>query len=239
MKNAIVCLTRGYGNTGAYGWLIQRNKAIKEHINKENKYPLLIFHEGNIPEDHQKFIKEHSDGQNLEFIDISATWSGGYEGMCRFQTYDLWNYCAGYDNIMRIDEDCLILECPNDPFDLIVGDNVYLRSVYFAESHSETNATLPQRIMGLTGENPDEFYNNKFVYTNVSVSNVTFWLRPEMNRILKEIAYSEAQRANRWGDLPVLGSLLNIFAKGKVGHIEGLKYKHISHNNIIHSNGVD
>lgn len=236
LNNAIVALTRGYSELLKYELLIIRNQFIKKTINQDNRYPLVLFHEGNIPKSHQNYIIENSSAQNVEFIDISKSWAGGYEGMCRFQTYDIWNYCSHYDRIMRVDEDCQILEC-GDPFNM--GDNVYLRSVYFAESHSETNATLPGRIQELTGADPKDFYNDKFVYTNVGVADVKFWLEPEMNKLIKTIAHSEDQYKNRWGDLPVLGSLLNIFAKGRVGHIEGLKYKHISHNNEIVSNGVD
>jgi hypothetical protein len=60
-----------------------------------------------------------------------------------------------------------------------------------------------------------------------------------MNLLIKSIAYSDLQLYNRWGDLPVLGSLLNIYAQDKVGHIEGLSYKHLSHDNYITSNGID
>ena len=236
-NNAIVALTRGYSSINGYDSLILRNAHLKQTVNKNNQYPLILFHEGNIPKDHQDYIKEMEITQNIEFVDISSAWSGGYEGMCRFQTYDIWNFCKGFDNIMRVDEDCIIQSCGENPFEM--GNNVYLRSVYFAESHTETNATLPQKIKELTGAEPSDFYNDKFVYTNVGVANVNFWLEPEMNKLIKEIAYSDLQRANRWGDLPVLGSLLNIFAEGEVGHIEGLVYKHLSHDNVITSNGID
>ena len=236
-NNAIVALTRGYKNINGYDSLLLRNNCLKNTVNKNNEYPLVLFHEGNITLDHQNYIKERSLGQDIHFVDISKDWSGGYEGMCRFQTYDIWSYCKEFNNVMRVDEDCLIQSCGENPFDL--GDNVYLRSVYFAESHSETNATLPQRIYELTGVEPSVFYNNKFVYTNVGLANVGFWLEPKMNKLIKEIAHSDLQRANRWGDLPVLGSLLNIFAVGKVGYIDGLTYKHLSHDNVITSNGVD
>lgn len=236
MKNAIVCLTRGYHNLKAYDSLIERNKSILNFIG--DKYPLIIFHEGNIPNDHQQYIKSQTPQLHFTFVDISEVWVGGYEAMCRFQAFDVWNYCREFDYIMRIDEDCIILKCEHDPFDLI-AKNVYLRSVYFAESHSETNATLPQRIEELTGAKKEDFYNDKFVYTNVSVSSVQFWLEPKMNELLKTISCSNEQLENRWGDLPVLGSLLNIFAVGRVGYIKGLSYRHLSHNNVINCNGID
>ncbi len=230
MNNAIVTLTRGYKNESLYFALVVRNQLIKKFVNKDLKYPLVIFHEGNIPAKHQEHIIRESEGQQIQFVDISKDWSGGYEGMCRFYTYHLWQYCKEYDYILRIDEDCHITKCPYDPFTLLGSEDVYLRSKYWAESHTETNATLPQKIKELTGADPKEFYNDKYPYTNISVSSVKFWLDMP---ILKEIALCDAQRANRWGDLPVLGSLLNIYAKGRVGVITGLQYAHQSHHMTI------
>jgi len=77
-NNAIVCLTRGYHNLAQYDSLIERNKAIRLHINKNNQYPLIIFHEGNISEEHQDYITHFAEGQRLIFKDISEVWAGGY-----------------------------------------------------------------------------------------------------------------------------------------------------------------
>ncbi len=236
MKNAITCLTRGYADLNKYDTLIQRNYAIQKFFG--NKYPLLIFHEGNITAPAQERIKSKTPELEINFIDISDIWSGGYEGMCRFNAYQVWEVCKEYDNILRIDEDCHLIKMDTDPFKMMGGD-VYLKSVYWAESHSETNATLPGKIESLTGESRDKFYNGQFPYTNVSLSSVSFWRQPHITEILKEIATCEEQRKNRWGDLPVLGSLLNIFAVDKVATLEGLSYKHISHGVVVHSKMTD
>lgn len=228
-NNAIVCLTRGYKDVSGYESLIKRNKAILTHIG--SKYPLVIFHEGNISESHQSWIRQYSKELTIKFVDISSIWVGGYESMCRFQSYWIWEYCKEYDNIMRIDEDCFISRFNSDPFDM--GDNVYLKSCNWGESHSETNATLPQAIEKLTGAKREEFYNNKFPYTNIGVSNVAFWRTKPVSAVLKSLSLCDDQIKNRWGDLPLLGSLLNIFAKDRVGFIKNLNYHHQSHNVTI------
>lgn len=234
MNNAIVCLTRGYQSVGDYKSLIKRNKAIFKTINSSLKYPLVIFHEGNISKEHQEYIRQNSDGQSLEFVDISPVWVGGYESMCRFHAYWIWEYCAVYDNVLRIDEDCWIESIGSDPFEQM-GDNVYLKSVYWDECHTETNATLPDKVEQLTGVAKDVFYNKKYPYTNISLSNVAFWKEQNISPVLREISLCEDQIKNRWGDLPILGALLNIFAKDKVGTIEGLVYYHHSHDMTIKS----
>jgi hypothetical protein len=181
----------------------------------------------------QDYIREKSMGQTIKFVDISDVWAGGYEGMCKFHIYHFWQKCQelGIKYAMRIDEDCIIQKVIYDPFSQIENAFLpYMTSVFWAESHSETNATLPDYIAFLTGAKKEEFYNDKFPYTNVSVADVDFMLALPH---LKTIAYSPLQRQNRWGDLPVLGALLNICAKDKIGTLAGLSYYHSSHNMSI------
>lgn len=229
--NSIIALTRGYETLDRYNDLIERNKSIFRFL---PKYPLILFHEGNISLKHQYHIREKSPNESIEFINISEVWNKdySYESMCRFYAYHVWNYLSDYDYVLRVDEDCIIEKLESDTFETI-EENVYLKSKYWGESHTETNATLPQKIEELTGVKKEEFYNNKFPYTNIGLSSVNFWLEPELNAILKKIAISPDQTINRWGDLPVLGSLLNIYAIGRVGTIQGLTYKHLSHGNIV------
>jgi len=230
MNAAIVALIRGYKDQDGYKTLINRNTAVERFFG--DKYPLVFFHEGNIKQRDQLHIKGQTPTLNMSFVDISDRWTGGYEGMCRFYAYDLWEVCQYYEYIMRIDEDCILLERDRDPFDNI-GGNVYLKSVFFAESHSETNATLPQEIERITGREKATFYNDKFVYTNVSLSSVKFWREGEVADVLQLLAKSKEQRRNRWGDLPMLGSLLNIYAPDRIGTLTGIRYAHMSHANVI------
>jgi hypothetical protein len=223
----ITALTRGYKDISGYATLIERNKALDKFFN--GKYPLILFHEGNISSRQQRYIADQTPNQRIEFLNIADRWQGGYEGMCRFHMWDMWEVCQHYEMVLRVDEDCIISEMATDPFEMM-GDNVYLKSCYWGESHSETNATLPQEIENLTQRNRENFYNNKFVYTNVSLARPSFWRSGEVGSVLKALSYMPDQRKNRWGDLPVLGSLLNIYAKDKVGTLTGMKYFHGTHN---------
>lgn len=235
MNNAIIALTRGYVSRNRYDTLLKRNECIYKVFGA--KYPVILFHEGNINEMHQNYIKMQTPALNIIFTDISSVWKGGYEGMCRFNSLDVFEFCKEYDYVLRIDEDCHIEQLNGDPFES-VGDNVYLKSLYWGESHSETNATLPQAIEKLTGVSREEFYNNKFPYTNIGLSKVSFWLSEPVKSVLTEISTCKEQRDNRWGDLPIHGSLLNIYAKGMVGTIQGLVYNHLSHGFKLNSEGL-
>jgi hypothetical protein len=231
-NKAIVALTRGYSDVSKYKDLILRNVGIWNTINNDCKYALILFHEGNISDEHQEYIRNNSMGQKIVFINISHLWQGGYEGMCRFMIYDIWEMCKDYKYVMRIDEDCILQKSMYDPFDQIENAFAdYMVSAWWAESHSETNATLPQFIADLTGANPKEFYNDKYPYTNVCVAKVEFMRNLKELRVIAE---SPLQKVNRWGDLPVIGSLLNIYGKKKIGTLNGLSYYHSSHNVSIH-----
>src|SRR5688572_10524135 len=132
----ITALTRGYKDAAGYDRLIDRNIAIDKFL---GKYPLVLFHEGDITGRQQRYIQERTPNLSISFLDIADRWEGGYEGMCKFHMWDMWEVCQHYEMVLRIDEDCVITEMVEDPFEMM-GDNVYLKSCYWAESHSETNA---------------------------------------------------------------------------------------------------
>lgn len=236
MNNAIVCLTRGYSKPEDYKMLIDRNNAIYEFINKHrnNPYPLIIFHEGNVTNDNQTYISSFTPLQSIKFVDISYMWDSahGYESMCKFFSYYIWGHCEEYDNILRIDEDCTILNCSNDPFDLL-NDKIFIAPKWITEAHEATNSTLPYKLEKLLGLPMTLFYNHCFPYNNVCVTNVKFWLNYDilnnLNKIIKEQEFIE----NRWGDMPILGSFLNVFAKNKIGNLKNFTYYHQSHTGII------
>jgi hypothetical protein len=136
-KIAIAVLTRGYDNLESYDSLIARNELIYNHIiSKSNfEFDSIIFHEGNIPQDHQehisskskiplifKNVKETGNKQafddnknkvNLELCpptELSSKFTLGYKHMCHFWAIDLFDYLSEYKHVIRIDEDVLLLD---------------------------------------------------------------------------------------------------------------------------------
>ena len=135
-KNAIVALIRGYQHTNGYQSLIQRNKFIYDNIvlKTKDKFDIILFHEGNIGDEHQSYIIENSPDLNLIFVDVKTTqpqtafddsknkinrslcpptpqsmaFPLGYKHMCHFWSMDFMDYLSEYKYIIRIDEDCFI-----------------------------------------------------------------------------------------------------------------------------------
>ena len=60
MSKCIAVLTRGYPTISEYDQLIKRNIHISKNLN-DKSLDILIFHEGNITEEHQIYIKNKMD----------------------------------------------------------------------------------------------------------------------------------------------------------------------------------
>jgi hypothetical protein len=234
MKKAIVGLTRGYAELDGYAMLVERNKAICKFINSDNRYPLILFHEGNINLEHQDYIKSFTPAQDISFVDISHMWNKdyGYESMCKFYTFYIWDYCKDFDHILRIDEDCTIINCEEDPFDQL-KNNVFITPIWITEPHEPTNKTLPFVLEKYLKKPSPLFYNHKFPYTNVFVSDVKFWLKNDIFKNLNNIVNEKEFIENRWGDMPILGSFLNVYSNEHFGNISKFTYIHHSHNHSI------
>lgn len=251
MKIAIVALTRGYPeNINLYKTLITRNEAIFKKINQFRDVPadLILFHEGNISKNDQKFINSKLSNKII-FKDVSKyfkvpelvleeeeKFNLGYRLMCRFNMLHLWDEVSEYDYILRVDEDIEITKFNPNIFEYMEEKNiVYMTGRFSKEIHGNTNKTLPYFLIEKTDMNVDKIYNHKFPYTNLYISKVDFWKQDSVYQLLKLIALSNYQLIYRWGDIPVLGGILN-FKNEKINLFPHLEYKHISHDLVIKNN---
>ena len=134
MKKCTCVLTRGYTHLNDYKKLIERNISIVKFINFFMGCEHLIFHEGNILLEHQKYVQDKTIELKLKFIDVKNTepktafndnnnkincelcppndysnsFSLGYKHMCHFWFMDFLDYTKEYKYIFRIDEDCIL-----------------------------------------------------------------------------------------------------------------------------------
>ena len=77
MKNCIYVLTRGYQKIEDYKTLIERNKSIEQNFPglSDDNIDYIIFHEGNISEEHQKYIQNNTTIP-LKFINVKLSYPG-------------------------------------------------------------------------------------------------------------------------------------------------------------------
>lgn len=240
--HAIVVLTRGYDEKKHYNSLLKRNKDLEKYYNKDISY--IIFHEGNIPKDHQKYI-QYNTIIPLKFIDVSASFRNdeiqfygptngfhmGYRNMCNFWFCDFWKYLPNYNKIIRIDEDCFYYSDYNRIFNML-DDKV---CVYGKWDRDEDFVTV-----GLKDYTKNFMINNNKKalehdvggpYTNVLGLNL-YEMRKN-NLLLEYIQYikkSDNIYIYRWGDLPLWGeALLYCFPKNSYSESNQISYYHLSH----------
>ena len=251
LKIAAVGLVRGYPeNKRLYIPLIERNNSIFNNINKfrDNKIDVILFHEGNISKSDEDYIQSQSH-EDLKFVNVSKyfqtsllklnegdRFSLGYRQMCRFNMFHIWNEVANYDYILRADEDVEITKFNPNIFEYMELKNIiFLTGRFSKEIHQRTNSTLPMYLEEHTELDVDRIYNHKFPYTNLYASRVAFWIKEDVITLLKKIALSDDQLVNRWGDIPVLGTILN-HKKENISLFPKLEYRHISHDLVIKNN---
>lgn len=247
MKFAIGALVRGYTDNESYATLISRNQAIKNVIVKKLKIhtDLLLFHEGNITENQQKYIVDKS-GTSIKFIDVSDDFlydrnlitrsvdlnrfNSGYRLMCKFNASGIWKYLNEYSYFMRIDEDVIVKKADIKLINNLQKLNNSFYTVELCnETHKPTNETLPPYLKSLFDLKNTNFYNHKFPYTNLYITDISIFQRREIIDSLRAIGDNNDQFIYRWGDLPVLGSILNIFDI-EIKKLRKTQYFHESHN---------
>lgn len=170
-KIAISVLTKGYKDIKEYETLIIRNNFIYDNIISKSHldFDMVIFHEGNITEKHQKHISKQSksklifrdikqyatksafdDSKNIRNMELcppnslSERFPLGYKHMCHFWSIDIFDYLPEYQYTIRIDEDCHVDRIDPEVFNSIISQNIK-----FAVPHICPVLDDPNVIVGL------------------------------------------------------------------------------------------
>jgi hypothetical protein len=249
MKKCIAVLTRGYNNISSYQKLIKRNNNINKNL-KNKDIDCLIFHEGNILEEHQTYIQEKTPELRLIFINVnngqafkkeknsiphskeSSRWGGtGYRHMCAFCFTQFLEFTKDYDKLLRIDEDCYINFSIDQQFET-------LEKYLFVCGRWEKE-DYPFVTRGLLQISIDIFKCENHVlyapYTNVTgfnLQNIRDSIKNNsiINQYIDTIYEKDGIYEHRWGDHVLWGELIvNFYGMSSV-KIDVLHYFHESHN---------
>jgi hypothetical protein len=255
MNSCIAILTRGYDNQSDYSLLLKRNKCIENNLDNKN-IQLLIFHEGNIQSDDQKFICEQTPSLKIKFVDIlehafkkekesiifekAPKFGIGYRHMCSFWFVDFWNFVKEYDYMLRIDEDCFIDFKIDDIFpkletNLFIAGQVSVDCDFVTEGLNQFSLDF---IKKYSHEYTFKQFHSKWPsgpYTNVFGISLNKIQKNEIfQKYLKEIDSSEMIYKRRWGDLPLWGEAIDYIFGSKCLYVDkSIKYFHGSHNSTV------
>ena len=252
-NSTIMGLIRGHTDLKKYDDVIKRNSLIHKNFNIRYNYPLLIFHEGNINESHQKYIIDKSEGgENIKFINISEVWilpgtggearthprygGFGFNKMCRFYSYEIYKYLEGYDYAMRLDDDSFIeSEINYDIFEDMHKngyDYGYIRRKI--DWHKKTIDTFGKFCKNYLKKNVNP--GNNF-YNNFHISRVNFWNNPEIKEFFNAIEKTGNIRTCRWGDSCIQAACVKFWStREKIKEYSDFIYTHGSH---YYTNRVD
>lgn len=252
-RDAIVVLTKGYGNLDGYDQLIRRNTSINNifyfRLENKDKVDVLIFHEGNIPIEHQRYIQNATPSMPLVFkhvafrqgnhvavgnqchtTELSDQFTIGYKNMCRFWSIGMFQHMKGYEYIIRIDEDCVLHK-----MDPRVLDKYRANQVVFASPKwiGEDTADVTIGMYDFFREyKPDLKREVPNPYTNFMVINLPYFAsRTDVQTCLAAIDGTNCIFVNRWGDMPLWGYILAIYISDQSLLLEDkeIAYYHGSH----------
>ena len=224
--NAVVVLTRGYKKKWQYKDLIKRNKSLEKFYDKNISY--VIFHEGNINEDHQNYIQSNTIIP-LKFVDVKVSFKKkdtsyfigtgnygiGYRNMCNFWVCDFWNYVKEYDKILRIDEDCEYKSDYTEVFN-IIGSRVCAYGLWKKDVPHFCKG-MNKFVIEYLNKNgysiplPEEGKEEKYAgpYTNVIGFNLKLLRENDLlQKFIKELKESNNIYIYRWGDHPLWGEII-------------------------------
>jgi|AntAceMinimDraft_1070359.scaffolds.fasta_scaffold07713_4 hypothetical protein len=237
MGTAIYCLAKGHSSFFGYRMLVRRNWSLRRvrKLNPDAQVTFIIFHEGNIGLFHRALISFFS-ALRIRWVDISEDFQPfsnqdlpadtailGYSLMCRFQYLQIWKYLTEFDVAVRVDDDCKINSIPLQ----LAEGQVFQTGFLIVDGHEPTNTSLPK----ILGPSRIQYWDDLVPYTNVLMTKVSFWMRPDVTAFLKEVGEHDFAVRDRWGDAPVMGLVLRMFADwdAESGVDKLIDYYHDSH----------
>lgn len=247
-KIAVAALIRGYSDLSRYNMLINRNKHIRDNfIPKlgDHTCNVILFHEGDINDEQQKYIINQSDNMAIQFIDVGdfrRQFLDGYWFMCRFWSLEILSYLSDYDFVARIDDDCDIIHINEDELNHIVDNDVNYSTATmismgmefphtkewhknFLTKYCEAN-NIPMNIA---------YDNVVTTYPNFMITNIPYYRNnTAVQKFLKTITDNNTIENLRIGDSVVWGMILDVIDNQGYYIIKDMQYNHHSHEKMVY-----
>jgi hypothetical protein len=239
-----------------YSTLIKRNKAISDHL-EDISTPVLIFHEGNISELDQLYIKYATPRLLFTFINVNGDYafrkekdmveldpettvlgSRQYRHMCSFWFVDFWHFVNEYDYVLRIDEDVCIQSSADDMLNMLKLTpfiyGAWTKDLELVSRNLSEFSHIEFEKLGIKSSNTD-YINIVAPYTNLIGFNLKI-LRENtfLHKYIKAVDDSNEIYIKRWGDHILWGEVIYyLYHDLYMKMFSIIKYYHGSHNQQI------
>jgi len=215
--------------------LMSSIKSLFEHFQNIDEQHVIIFHEGDFsPKDQEEVIQGHS---NIEFrlirfqtpphIDLPKVmesinnppvpfWRNlGYRHMCRFWSRIVFELLQDeFDNIMRLDDDSLIMEPVTDLFKLLRSSNkTYMyRLLQKGEKYDVSKGFIEACNTFSYGQKVPQNMNEwDVVFNNCFVARMDLFRRKDVQDFIRMMDNTGGIYYHRWGDALIHTAILYKF----------------------------
>lgn len=251
-KLAIATLIKNPGDSFT-NWehtlVIVRNQSIAKNF--RGFCDLILFHEGDISEEYKDKIRYRSAiNLNIKFIEVPdfkitdseiqklkpqildiGNVRTGYSSMCKFWSYRFLNYLIEYDYVIRIDDDCIVLNDIQPVIDDLetkylsfpnAGNEDFRHGLEnFIKSHFDKSSVDVEKILvpytNFCGFNLNKIRKNKNI--------IDFFNEVENNQFIHKYA---------WNDTIIWGIVMKyIIGEENWSEHKKIKYIHLSHLNYV------
>jgi len=246
--HCVAVLTRGYAEAEKYNLLIKRNQHVSRHLNDKST-DILLFHEGNITQEHQVFIQSQTPELKLQFVDVpfpeskkavpveeAPEFGLGYRHMCSFWFIHCFKALAKYAAVVRIDEDCFVdsnidqLFLHLQKYTFVCGATAADHAFVTRGLNAFTLAFLKRHSrLHFKPKAPSGPYTNLF---GMALDRIR--ANPAFQSYALEVERSDMIYRRRWGDLPLWGeAIFYLFGQDSLKIDSTLSYYHESHEKYV------
>ena len=248
-KAAIYMLVGGFRSSGAA--IVTQLRSIFKIFNDQFQYPVIIFHEEGFKKDvirasfHRPLIFYEQvsllQPKTLPKVDgkikCLRKHDLGYRNMCRFQAGLVFTHpiMQGLEYVMRVDSDAELLppRIMYDLFDfmkhhnLTYGYKTFTMDAKGCVKNLWSNVTLYAATKHIQPSFLKCWPPRQNFYNNFDISRLSFWTSRQYKDYFAYIDNLGGIYKYRWGDSPIKGLALSLFAPVDSVHIfEHIGYRH-------------
>lgn len=215
-------------HTGEYS-VFERQASLRQKVNLSLLFLPIPYSYWKIPD----FVNASEQSRNSwHSLDKGV----GYRHMCRWYSHGLFLYLnkAGYKWLLRLDDDSIVQSPITDVVQLMTSNKkVYGFRTWLYDDPSVTYGIAeitrffiveekmtptwlykhckPPNLSGLTSES----WNRGYFYSNFYVTEIAFWVQPQVQRYLRLVDASGGYYKFRWGDTIVQTMVAGLFLNEK------------------------